>query len=44
MKILHGNNINWCKRRLMSKLYMDHSVKLKLDQGLTKKFEDWKRS
>jgi hypothetical protein len=33
MQILKGTGINWCKRRLISILYMDQSVKLKLVQG-----------
>jgi hypothetical protein len=33
MQILKGIQINWCKRRLISKLYMEQSVKIQLDQG-----------
>jgi hypothetical protein len=36
MQILKGTGINWRERRLISKLYMDLSVKLKLDQGETR--------
>jgi hypothetical protein len=36
MQILKGIGINWCKRRLIRKLYMDQSVKLRLDQGETR--------
>jgi hypothetical protein len=36
MQILKETGINWCKRRLISKLYMDQSTKLKLDQGETR--------
>ena len=36
MQILKGTGIIWHKRRLVSKLYMDQSVKLQLDQGETK--------
>jgi hypothetical protein len=36
MQILKGTGINWYKRRLISKLYMDQSVTLKLDQGETR--------
>jgi hypothetical protein len=28
--------IDWCKRRFISKLYMDQSVKTRLDQGKAK--------
>jgi hypothetical protein len=35
-QILKGTGIEWLERRLISKLYMDHSVKLKLDQGETR--------
>jgi hypothetical protein len=33
MQILKVTGIDWHKRRLSSKLYMDQSVKLKVDQG-----------
>jgi hypothetical protein len=36
MLILKGTVINWCERRLISKLYMDQNVKLRLDQGETR--------
>jgi len=32
MQILKGNGLEWHARRLISKLYMDQSVKLRLDQ------------
>jgi hypothetical protein len=35
MEILKETCIKWHDSRLISKLYMDHSVKLKLDQGET---------
>jgi hypothetical protein len=28
--------IDWAERRLISKLYMDQNVKVRLDQGVTK--------
>jgi hypothetical protein len=37
MPILKGTDIGWRERRLISKLYIDQSVKLKLDQGQTKR-------
>jgi hypothetical protein len=33
MQILKGIGIDWRERRLISKLYMEHSVKIRLDQG-----------
>jgi retron-type reverse transcriptase len=36
MEILKKTGIDWCERRLISKLYMDQSVKVWLDQGVTK--------
>jgi hypothetical protein len=33
MQILKGTGIDWSKRRLFSRLYVDQSVKLRLDQG-----------
>jgi hypothetical protein len=33
MQILKGIGIDWHERRSISKLYMDQSVKLRLDQG-----------
>jgi hypothetical protein len=33
MQILKGTGIVWCERRLVSKLYMDQSVKIQLEQG-----------
>jgi hypothetical protein len=37
MQILKGTDIGWRERRLLSKLYMDQCVKLKLDQRHTKR-------
>jgi len=31
MQILNGTGIDWCERRLISKLFMDQIVKIKLD-------------
>jgi hypothetical protein len=36
MEILKKTGIDWRERRLISKLYMDRNVKVRLDQGLTK--------
>jgi hypothetical protein len=36
LEILKKTGIDWCERRLISKLYMDHSDKEWLDQGMTK--------
>jgi hypothetical protein len=36
MQILKGNGIDWRERRLISKLYMEQSVKVRLDQGGTR--------
>jgi hypothetical protein len=36
MQILKGNGIDWRERRLISKLYMDQKVKVRLDRGETK--------
>jgi hypothetical protein len=33
MQILKGIGIDRCERRLISKLYMEQSVKIRLDQG-----------
>jgi len=43
MQILKGTVIDWRERRLISKLYMDQSVKTKTGPGRDKKCEDWKR-
>jgi len=43
MQILKGIGIDWCKRRLISKLYMNQRVKLRLGQRGDKKYEDLKR-
>jgi hypothetical protein len=39
IKILKVTGIDWCERRLISKLYVDQSIKLKLDQGGDRKRE-----
>jgi hypothetical protein len=36
MEILKKTGIDWRERRLINKLYMDQSVKVRLDQGVTK--------
>jgi len=36
MQILKRTGINWCERRLISKLYMDQGVKVRLDRGETR--------
>jgi hypothetical protein len=36
MEILKKTGNDWRERRLMSKLYMDRSVEVQLDQGVTK--------
>jgi hypothetical protein len=36
MQILKGIGIDWRERRLISKLYMEQSVKIRLDQGETR--------
>ena len=36
MQILGGNSINWGERKLIRKLYMYQSVKVRLYQGETK--------
>jgi hypothetical protein len=36
MQILKGIGIDWRDRRLISKLYMEQSVKIRLDQGDTR--------
>ena len=35
-QILNGNDIDWRERRLVSKLYMDQSAEVNLDQGMTR--------
>ena len=37
MQIPRVTGTNWCKIRLISHLYMDQSVKLKLDQAETRR-------
>jgi hypothetical protein len=36
MQILKGTGIDWRERRFISKLYMEQSVKVRLDQGETR--------
>ena len=36
MQILKISGIDWCERRLISKLYMDQRVKMRLDRGETR--------
>jgi len=36
MQILKRTGIDWCERRLISKLYMDQRVKVRLDRGETR--------
>jgi hypothetical protein len=36
MQILKGIEVDWCERRLISKLYMEQSIKIRLDQGETR--------
>jgi hypothetical protein len=36
MQILKGILIDWCEGTLISKLYMEQSVKIRLDQGETR--------
>ena len=36
MQILKGTGIDWRKTRLISKLYIVQSVKIKMDQGETR--------
>ena len=36
MQILKISGIDWRERRLISKLYMDHRVKVRLDRGETR--------
>jgi hypothetical protein len=44
MEILKEIGIDWRERRFISKLYMEHSVKIQLDQEETRSVKDWKRS
>jgi hypothetical protein len=41
MQILKVNGIKWCKVKLITKLYIDKAVKIKLDQGGGKYSEEW---
>jgi hypothetical protein len=36
MQILKEAGIDWCERRLISKLYIDQKVKVRLDRGETR--------
>jgi len=36
MQILKETSISWSKRRLISKLYMDYSVEVRMNQGETR--------
>jgi hypothetical protein len=36
MQILKGTGIDWRERKLISKFYMEQSVKIRLDQGETR--------
>ena len=42
MQILKETGIDWRQRKLISKLYMDQSVKQRLNQKGDNKCEDWK--
>ena len=39
MQILKRTGINWCERRLISKLYMDQKVKVRMDRGETRSMQ-----
>jgi hypothetical protein len=43
MQIIEVTVIDWREGRFISRLYMDQSIKIRLDQGGDKKCEDWKR-
>jgi hypothetical protein len=43
MQILKEAGTDWCKRRLLSKLYVDQSV-ISMTEPKGDKCEDWKRS
>jgi hypothetical protein len=42
MQILKETGNEWRERRLVSKIYMDHSVKIRLDQWETRRVKIWK--
>jgi hypothetical protein len=44
MQIVKGTGTDWRERRLISKLYVDQGVQVRLDLGELKKCEVWKRS
>jgi len=44
MHILKGTGIDWCERRLISKLYVAQEYSSKTELRGDKKCEDWKRS
>ena len=43
MQILKRTGIDWCERRLISKLYMDQRVKVLLDRGETRNVQIGRR-
>jgi hypothetical protein len=43
MKILKGTGLEWCERRLISKLYMEQGVEVQLDQGETSSVKTGRR-
>jgi hypothetical protein len=43
MQIPEVTGIDWREGKLISKLYVDQSIKISLDQGGDKKCEEWKR-
>jgi hypothetical protein len=43
MEILTKTGIDWHERRLISKLYMGQSIKVRLDEGVTE-CQDFKRT
>jgi hypothetical protein len=43
MQILEVTDIDWREGRFISKLYMDKTIKIRLDQGGDKTCEDRKR-
>jgi hypothetical protein len=43
MHILKGTGIDWCKRRLISKSYMDQSVTIRLEQLETRSVKTGRR-
>ena len=43
MQILKRTGIDWCERRLISKLYVDQKVKVRMDQGETRSVQIGRR-